>query len=211
MHNSPRNGEGSSPLASSTAGLFSVAAITFALLGLVSSPTVARAQSIDEKAAVCASCHGEKGVPQEKVTPVIWGQSVGYLYLQVRDFKKGARANEIMQAIVADLEKDDMLALAEYFSAKPWPALGQPSAAAEVARAALTANSSVGCTGCHLDRYQGDGGSVPRLAGQSRDYMVKTVAEFRSRARANNPGMSDLMKATSEPELAALNEFLAGF
>ena len=103
-----------------------------------------------------------------------------------------------------------MLALAEYFSAKPWPALGQPSAVAEVARTALTANSSVGCTGCHLDKYQGDGGSVPRLAGQSRDYMVKTVAEFRSRARANNPGMSDLMKATPEPDLAALSEFLAG-
>ena len=51
---------------------------------------------------------------------------------------------------------------------------------------------------------------MPRLAGQSREYMVKTVAEFRSRARANNPGMSDLMKATPEPDLAALSEFLAG-
>ena len=170
----------------------------------------ARADTIDEKAALCASCHGEKGVPQETITPVIWGQSVGYLYLQLRDFKKGARANDIMQAIVADIEKDDMLALAEYFAAKPWPSLGQQSAPDAVARQALAANGSVGCTGCHLDKYQGDGGSVPRLAGQSRDYMTKTVAEFRSRARANNPGMSDLMKATPEPDLAALAQFLAG-
>ena len=55
-----------------------------------------------------------------------------------------------------------------------------------------------------------DGGSVPRLAGQSREYMAKTVAEFRTRARGNNPGMSDLMKATPEADLAALSEFLAG-
>ena len=41
----------------------------------------ARADTIDDKAALCASCHGEKGVPQEKITPIIWGQSVGYLYL----------------------------------------------------------------------------------------------------------------------------------
>ena len=170
----------------------------------------ARADTIDDKAALCASCHGEKGVPQEKITPIIWGQSVGYLYLQLRDFKKGARANDIMQAIVADIEKDDMLALAEYFAAKPWPSLGQQSAPDAVARQALAANGSVGCTGCHLDKYQGDGGSVPRLAGQSQDYMTKTVAEFRTRARANNPGMSDLMKATPEPDLAALAQFLAG-
>ena len=165
---------------------------------------------MEEKAAVCGSCHGENGVPQEKLNPVIWGQSQGYLYLQMRDFKKGARANETMQAIVADLEREDMLALAEYFSAKPWPDLRQPAASDAVTRQALTANSAVGCTGCHLDKYQGDGGSVPRLAGQSGEYMSKTVAEFRTRARGNNPGMSDLMKATPEADLAALSEFLAG-
>lgn len=175
----------------------------------MSGPPV-QAQSIAEKAEICGSCHGEKGVPQEKLTPIIWGQATGYLYLQLRDFKKAARVHEIMQAIVADLEKDDMLALAEYFSAQPWPNLQQPSAADSVARQALTANSSTGCSGCHLDRYQGDGSAIPRLSGQSAEYMAKTIAEFRTRARGNNPGMSDLMKATPEADLAALTEYLAG-
>ena len=169
-----------------------------------------QAQSIVEKAEICGSCHGEKGVPQDKLTPIIWGQATGYLYLQLRDFKKAARANEIMQAIVADLEKDDMLALAEYFSAKPWPNLQQPSASDAMARQALTANSATGCSGCHLDKYQGDGSAIPRLSGQSAEYMAKTIAEFRTRARGNNPGMSDLMKATPEADLAALTEYLAG-
>jgi hypothetical protein len=40
--------------------------------------------------------------------------------------------------------------------------------------------------------------------------MSKTIAEFRSRERGNNPGMSDLMLATSQADLAALVDYLAG-
>jgi cytochrome c553 len=114
-----------------------------------------------------------------------------------------------MQPIVSSMERADMLAIAEYFSKKPWPDLGQPRAPKEVANRALRANASVGCTGCHLDQFQGDG-TVPRLAGMSRDYMTKTISDFRSRARGNNPGMSDLMLATAPDDLAALTEYLAG-
>ncbi len=48
------------------------------------------------------------------------------------------------------------------------------------------------------------------LAGQSRDYLTKTIADFRTRARGNNPGMTDLMLATAPDDLAALTEYLAG-
>jgi cytochrome c553 len=51
---------------------------------------------------------------------------------------------------------------------------------------------------------------VPRLAGMSRDYLTKTIADFRTRARGNNPGMSDLMLATSPEDLTALAEYLSG-
>jgi cytochrome c553 len=167
------------------------------------------AQSIEEKVQVCAGCHGQNGKPVDKTIPVIWGQQQGYLYIQLRDFKRGDRKNDIMQPIVSSIERADMLAIAEYFSKKPWPDLGQPRAPKEVANRALRANASVGCTGCHLDQFQGDG-TVPRLAGMSRDYMTKTISDFRSRARGNNPGMSDLMLATAPDDLAALTEYLAG-
>ena len=167
------------------------------------------AQSIEEKVQVCAGCHGQNGKPVDKTIPVIWGQQQGYLYIQLRDFKRGDRKNDIMQPIVSSMERADMLAIAEYFSKKPWPDLGQPRAPKEVANRALRANASVGCTGCHLDQFQGDG-TVPRLAGMSRDYLTKTIGDFRSRARGNNPGMSDLMLATAPDDLAALTEYLAG-
>jgi cytochrome c553 len=186
----------------------SVVAVALAI-GLNLSGWQASAQNIEEKTQVCAGCHGADGKPVDKTFPVIWGQQAGYLYFQLRDFKRGDRKNDVMQPIAAMLERQDMLDIADYFSKKPWPDLGQPRAPKEVSDRALSANHSVGCTGCHLDHFQGDG-TVPRLAGMSREYLTKTMTDFRTRARGNNPGMSDLMIATSPEDLAALAEYLGG-
>jgi cytochrome c553 len=185
----------------------SVSGIIASLLAMWAAPL--HAEGVEDKIQVCAGCHGEDGKPIDKTIPTIWGQQAGYIYIQLRDFKRGDRKSEIMQPIVSSLERDDMLAIADYFSKKPWPDLGQPRAPKDVAARAQSANASVGCTGCHLERFQGDG-TVPRLAGMGRDYLAKTIADFRSRARGNNPGMSDLMLATSPDDLAALTEYLSG-
>jgi cytochrome c553 len=165
--------------------------------------------AIADKIEACARCHGADGKPIDKSIPIIWGQLPGYIYIQLRDFKRGDRKNEKMQPIASALEKDEMMAIAEFFSQKPWPDLGQPRAPKTIAQKAIEAEHSVGCTGCHLEAFQGTG-IMPRLAGQSRDYLAKTVADFRTRTRGNNPGMSDLMIATPEDGLAALAEYLAG-
>ena len=52
---------------------------------------------------------------------------------------------------------------------------------------------------------------MPRLAGQQRDYLLKTMTEFRNRTRGNNPGMSDLMNTCTPEQLAAMAAYLAGF
>lgn len=175
---------------------------------LICGPAYA-ADSVEETAQICSGCHGESGVPQEKTTPIIWGQNEGYLYLQLRDFKKGARKNEIMQPIADSLEKDDMMALAAYFNKKKWPDLQQPSAPNKVAAAAEQTIQSIGCKGCHLDQFQGDG-TTARLAGQQRAYLENTMLAFRDRTRGNNPGMSDLMSAAAPDNLKAVAEYLAG-
>jgi cytochrome c553 len=182
-------------------------AIALAVIFIGATPS--DAQSIEEKIQVCAGCHGEDGKPIDKTIPTIWGQREGYIYIQLRDFKRGDRKSDIMQPIASAFERDDMFAIAAYFAKKPWPDLGQPRAPKDVSERALKANGSVGCTGCHLDHFQGDG-TVPRLAGMARDYLEKTMADFRTRARGNNPGMTDLMLATSPDDLTALAEYLSG-
>jgi cytochrome c553 len=186
-----------------------ILAVVASVIVIVFTITPLRAQGLEEKVRLCAGCHGESGKPVDKTVPNIWGQQTGYLYIQLRDFKRGDRKSEIMQPIAAAFERNDMLAIAEFFSKRPWPDLGQPRAPKDVAQRARTAISSIGCTGCHLDQFQGDS-TVPRLAGQGRDYLARTMTDFRSRARGNNPGMSDLMIATAVDDLAALAEYLAG-
>ncbi len=184
-------------------------AIAAVLAAMAMLPGSARAQTIEQKAQLCTACHGESGVPQQKTTPVLWGQQLGYLYVELRDYKSGARKNDQMSAVVATLERDDMLALAQYFSQKPWPPLGQPPAASAVAAQALGATRAVVCTSCHQEDYNGEG-TQPRLAGQHKDYLAQTMLDFRTGKRGNNPGMSDLMKSISEADIAAIAEYLAG-
>jgi cytochrome c553 len=168
------------------------------------------AETVEEKAVLCGACHGLKGVPEDKSFPIIWGQNAGYLYLQFRDFQKGARKDDRMTAVAENVVKQDALALAEYFSAKPWPNTGAPAASKADADSAMATNKSIVCTSCHLEQFQGDS-SVPRLAGQQHDYLIKAMLDFRNRTRANNPGMSDLMNSATPEQLAAMAAYLAGF
>jgi len=185
------------------------AIVTTLIMTLAASVSSAIAQTPEQKAQLCSACHGDSGVPQQKTTPVIWGQQLGYLYLELRDYKSGARKNDQMAAVAATLERDDMMALAQYFSQKPWPNLGQPPAPQAVAAQALRATTSVVCTSCHQEGYKGEG-TQPRLAGQQKDYLAQTMLDFRDGKRANNPGMSDLMKSIQESDIPPIAEYLAG-
>ena len=176
---------------------------------LANSTTVQAEESILELATTCAACHGENGVPQDKATPVIWGQNEGYIYLQLRDFQKGTRKNERMRAIVEGLERADLRALAAHFSKLNWPNLGQAEAPPAVEKKAKTASLAMSCTVCHQGEYEGDG-TTGRLAGQSRTYLDKTANDFRTKERANNPGMASVFRSMEQDDIEAMNEYLAG-
>src|SRR5215831_10289922 len=181
--------------------------LVFAIVGSIALAPSVPAQTIEEKAQICGACHGENGIPQQKIMPMIWGQQQGYLYLQLRDYKSGARQNDIMSPIAQSLGRDDMLALALYFSKKPWPDLQQPRAPADVASRAQKAINSIVCTSCHQSNFQGEG-TQPRLAGQRKDALQQSMLDFRTRKRANNPGMTDLMLAISEQDVADCAAYL---
>jgi cytochrome c553 len=167
------------------------------------------ADTIEDKAAICAACHGEKGVPMDKTIPVLFGQNEGYIYIELRDMKKGARKNDRMAPIVEAMSREDMLALAAYFAAKPWPNLQQPRASADDAKRFDQIAVAGTCPACHQAGYIG-AGTQPRLAGQSVEYLVKTLLDFRTGARANNDWMKDLMKTYSEDDIRLMARVLGG-
>ncbi|MEE8310393.1 MAG: c-type cytochrome [Hyphomicrobium sp.] len=176
---------------------------------LANSTTVLAQEGVEGLVTTCAACHGENGVPQDKATPVIWGQNEGYIYLQLRDFQKGTRKSEQMRAIVDGLERADLRALAAHFSKLEWPNLGQAEAPPDVEKKAKTASLAMSCTVCHQGEYEGDG-TTGRIAGQSRAYLDKTASDFRTKERANNPGMASVYRSMEQDDIDALNEYLAG-
>ena len=147
-----------------------------ALLAFASTPPPL-AQTIEEKAQVCAACHGENGVPPAAIlpVPVIWGQNLGYLFFQLRDFKSG-RAQE--RRDVADRRsaaREDLMPLAQYFSKKPWPNLQQPRPSADVAGARATRQQFGRLHQLPSGGLQGRGHAAaacrpgPRLSGKDDD------------------------------------------
>jgi cytochrome c553 len=180
--------------------------LAFALLGFGLRPAVA--DSIAEKAAVCIACHGE-GKPIEKIIPNINGQNEGYIYIELRDMKKGQRKNDQMAPIVENLSREDMLALAAYFAARPWPNLQEPRAGADETKHFASMATSAGCVGCHQAGYIG-AGTQPRLAGQSVEYLTKTMLDFRTGARANSSWMKALLNTYSENDIEEMARVLAG-
>ena len=123
---------------------------------------------LQEKIELCTTCHGEAGLPEQAEVPIIWGQEFYYLYVQLKDYKAGRRANEVMQGMVEDLSKEQMQALAQHFAEKKWPATGFRSTDAADA-AGQTAAAAGQCVQCHLGGYEGNS-RVPRLAGQTHTY-----------------------------------------
>lgn len=177
------------------------------LIGLSASPGIAQ-DAIEDKAKVCAACHGGDGVPKMPEAPIIWGQHAGYLYIQLKDFKSKSRASVIMNPIAAQFEKPDMLALAEYFESKQWPATGYSAASADVAKGEIIATAGM-CPVCHLGSFMGDS-AIPRLAGQTQVYLERILFAFKTRERNNNVDMSNLMRTFAGEDLKTMSRYLAG-
>src|SRR5690242_21838168 len=108
-------------------------AALFVVLTMAGQPALAD-DAIETKAKVCAGCHGEQGVPIQKVIPVIWGQNAGYLFYQLRDFKSGARKHGLMSARPASRDQADLPPLARYISKLKWPTLAPARARSAVAK-----------------------------------------------------------------------------
>jgi cytochrome c553 len=72
-----------------------------------------------EKAAACAACHGTSGKGTTPDYPDIGGQHADYLAQALNDYRLGKRKNAIMAPFAQQLSRDDISAIAAYFSKQP--------------------------------------------------------------------------------------------
>jgi cytochrome c553 len=172
--------------------------------------SAAQAQAIEQKAAVCKACHLAGTLQSTSVIPNIWGQGEGYIYIQLRDFKSGARnapEDAAMRGFVAAMSDADMLEMAKYASAQPWPKVGPISADKALLKKGADAMAVLPCGGCHYNEWKGFSAN-PRIGGQSTAYLAATFRQFRSGSRANSPGMSDLLRTLDEGDIDTVAAYL---
>ena len=162
-----------------------------------------------KKAEACGACHGPDGNSAAPLFPILAGQTSRYLYLQLRDFKEGRRADPQMSPMAAPLTREDMFDLAAFFAAqKPRPT-GFKADEARAARGKSKADETL-CTMCHLGGFAGQN-EIPRVAGQHYAYIVKQLSDFKSRKRTNDAGnMTSVANTLSAQDIDNLAHYLVG-
>jgi cytochrome c553 len=195
-----------------------VRAVTFqaaivAALALAAS-VAAHAQDVEKgrkKAETCVACHGPNGNSTQPQFPILAGQTARYIYLQLKDFKEGRRAEPQMDhPFLKDLSRDDMFDLSAFFAAqKLRPAADFKPDPAKVERGKKK-SEEVLCTMCHLGGFMGQN-EIPRVAGQHYAYIVKQLNDFKTSKRTNDAGnMAAVSKTLSDRDIDDLANFLAG-
>src|ERR1700722_17844341 len=172
--------------------------------------SAAQAQAIEQKVAVCKACHLTGTLQSPSVIPNIWGQSEGYIYIQLRDFKSGARnapEDAAMRGFVATMSDADMLEMGKSASVQPWPSIEPVSTDTALLKKGAYATALGGCVGCHFDGWKGFSAN-PRIGDQSTAYLALTFRQLRSGSRANSPGMSDMVRTLDEGDIDAVAAYL---
>src|SRR5438128_9590841 len=97
---------------------WAVAALTFP----ATPGNAAEAQTaLGGKLVVCGVCHGVDGLPKLEGVPIIWGLQENYILKQLREFKNGARASDVMKKVAITLTEEELAPAAAYFATKNWP------------------------------------------------------------------------------------------
>ncbi len=165
--------------------------------------------SVRDKLQTCFVCHGENGASTQPTYPILAGQEFYYLYVQLKDFKSGLRKNAIMSPIVANIEKQDLRLMAEYFGEQEWQG-AEFTASPEQISAGKKVVDAGQCVACHLGAFNGNS-RIPGLAGQHFEYLNKTMLDFKNKQRNNAQPMNALFSTFSDDEIKAVSQYLAGF
>lgn len=167
----------------------------------------------------CMACHGPKGNSPQGQWPNIAGQHAGYLYKQLRDFKRGEeRANAQMAGMVAGLSEQDMRDLAAYYATQPQKTMGASDEALvergrKIYLGGIPSKGVTACVACHGPTGRGNpAAGYPDVGGQWAQYLTQQLKLFRSGERANDRQamMRSLAAEMSDEEMRAVAEYMAG-
>jgi cytochrome c553 len=181
-----------------------VAALAFTFIA-----SSALAETLEERAAPCFACHGERGQSETDNTPSLGGQQPPYALIQLFMFREKLRTFDPMNEMAKSLTDDDLRLFSEFIGKLPKPT--PPADAGDPARLqrAQALVQQHHCNSCHNPDFSGRD-NIPRLADQREDYLAKTMLEYKDNSRHGyDATMADVLQPVTKEQIADLAYFLA--
>ena len=162
-----------------------------------------------ESLAPCLACHGADGQSQIENVPSLGAQTAPYSLIQLFMYRENMRVAEPMNAAAKDLTDGELQSIAAALAALPAPK--PPEAPGDPARLerARTLTEQNHCNVCHRPDFAGQQ-TVPRLADQREDYLLKTLREYKTGARhAYEPIMIEVLQPIDDMQLVEFAYYLS--
>lgn len=170
-----------------------------------------------QKAQTCAACHGVDGNSVNALWPNLSGQGAEYLQKQMMDFRSGARSNDQMSPMAANLSDPDIADLAAYFAGqKAKIGAADPAQVENGERLYRAGNVSSGlpaCMACHGPTGSGNpAAAYPALGGQHADYTMVQLKSFKTEHRANDNTavMRSIATKMTNADIKAVASYIQG-
>jgi sulfide dehydrogenase cytochrome subunit len=181
----------------------------------------AYADGLPPHIAMCADCHGEKGISSETDMPSIAGASAVFISDALFAYREGdriaiessyrhgdtSRPNTDMQKIAKELSEQQIEEIGDYFSKEPFVASKQdynPELAATGEKI-----HTLKCAKCHEDGGSSADDDAGILAGQWTPYLQQAFKLYLSGERVMIDKMKVKMDQLDEQQVEALLHFYA--
>ena len=131
-----------------------------------------------------------------------------YLVLQMFLFREGLRDVPQMSGVLKGMTDPDLNDVAAHFAAQP-PRTVKSKADEKLRARGAELAGRMGCGSCHLKDFSGQR-EVPRLAGQSEDYLAASMKAYRDNKRiGSDTNMNGIMSRVIDGDIQALAHYFA--
>ena len=140
----------------------------------------------------CAGCHGTNGISAGPASPSIAGLEKETFVDMMNAFKSGDRPSTIMKRIADGYTDEDIAAMGDFFTSKPFKAADQTFDADKAAKGKKLHKDF--CEKCHEENGTIDSDGSGILAGQWKAYLDFSLADFHAGDRPAPKKMAKKMK-----------------
>ena len=191
---------------------FLASTFLIAMIAAPSSSAGAQDISLSKTIGTCEGCHGPGGNSVTTTTPRLNAQLAPYLIARFNSFRdpttQSPHATDNMWPITSQTTAKILPELAQYFATQqPTEAQAKAPLASEGKRIYLNGTTDVpACQKCHGEHAEGRG-SIPRLAGQHRDYLksqLLVLSLILRDSKIMHPNAVDM----TEEQMNAIAEYL---